>query len=190
MISLLRIIVLLVAASLVSGCGSDAAGDQTAMLEVVGAQVQQTGDTTVLDARLRYQFGEAVLDAMRHGVPVTLLVEARIVNRSSRPWQEVVLETRRLFQLDYHALSSQYVLEDMTSGEQTIFPSHLALQDALSRPPGLRLAEGLKLPEGRLHGSVRARLYIEELPPAMRLWAYLSKQWRLRSEWYTWSLKS
>jgi hypothetical protein len=190
MILLLRIVVLLLAASLASGCGSGAAGDRVAMLEVVGAEVQQTADAVVLDVRLRYQFGEAVLEAMRHSVPVTLLVEARIVNRSSRPWLEVVLQTQRLYRLRYHALSRQYLLEDMTSGEQTIFPSYLALQDALARPPGLRLADDLSLPEGRLQGSVRARLYIEDLPPAMRLSAYLSPQWRLRSQWYVWTLES
>ena len=189
MIPRLRIVILLLAASLASGCGSDGTGDRITMLEVVGAKVQRTADTTVLNARLRYQFGEAVLEAMRHGVPVTLLVEARIVNRGSRPWLEVILKTQRLYRLDYHSLSRQYVLEDMTSGEQTIFPSYLALQDALARPPGLRLADDLSLPEGRLQGSVRARLYIEGLPPAMRLSAYFSKQWRLRSEWYVWTLE-
>ena len=159
------------------------------MLEVVGAEVQRTDDALVLDAQLRYQFGDAVLEAMRHGVPVTLLIEARIVNRSSRPWLEIVLQTQRSYRLDYHSLSSQYVLEDMSSGEQTIYPSHLALQDAMARSPGLRLADDLTLPEGELQGSVRARIHIEDLPPAMRLMAYLSPEWRLSSEWYVWKLK-
>jgi hypothetical protein len=184
----LRMFPLVLALSLVSACGSRTDGDQALMLEVVGAKVQHTDNATVLDAQLRYRFGDAVLEAMRHGVPVTLLIEARIVNRSSRPWLEVVLETQRLYRLDYHALSSQYVLEDMNSGEQTIYPSYLALQDALARPPGLRLVDDLVLPEGQLLGSVRARIYIEDLPPAMRLVAYLSPEWRLSSEWYVWTL--
>ena len=188
MIRLSHIVVMILAASLSSACGSETAGDRTVMLEVVNAEVQRTDDTTVLNAQLRYRFGDAVLDAMRHGVPVTLLVEARIVNRSNRPWLEVVLRTRRLYRLDYHALSSRYVLEDVSSGEQTTYSSYLALQDALARPPGLRLADDLNLPEGELLGSVRARLYIEDLPPAMRLSAYLSREWRLSSEWYVWTL--
>jgi len=190
MIRCFRPIVVVLAVSAASACSSGAQGDQPVMLEVVGAEVQETDDAVVLDAQLRYQFGDAVLEAMRHGVPVTLLIEARIVNRSSRPWLEVVLQTQRLYRLDYHALSGQYLLEDIDSGEQTIYPSHLALQDAMARPPGLRLVDDLTLPEGQLQGSIRARISIEDLPPAMRLMAYLSPEWRLSSEWYVWKLES
>ena len=36
---------------------------------------------------------------------------------------------------------------------------------------------------------MRVELDIEELPLPLRLLSYFTDEWRLRSEWYTWSLQ-
>jgi hypothetical protein len=46
----------------------------------------------------------------------------------------------------------------------------------------------LLVSDERYEGALRARLDIEALPAPLRVFAYLSDDWRLTSEWYTWPL--
>ena len=51
-----------------------------------------------------------------------------------------------------------------------------------------RLDKGLLATSERYEGALRAWLDIEALPAPLRLLAYLSDDWPLTSEWYTWPL--
>jgi hypothetical protein len=50
------------------------------------------------------------------------------------------------------------------------------------------LDKGLLNPNERYEGALRARLDLDALPTPLRLFAYISDDWRLASEWRTWRL--
>ena len=50
------------------------------------------------------------------------------------------------------------------------------------------LDQGLLIAGERYEGALRVLLDLEALPAPLRLFAYLSDDWRLSSEWRTWPL--
>ena len=91
--------------------------------------------------------------------------------------------------MEYHALSRQYLVNNLNSGERRSFPSRNAALDFMGQINGFPLLDqGLLTSNEKYEGALRAALDIESLPAPLRLFTYLSDDWRLTSEWYTWSL--
>jgi len=165
------------------------AGAWAAGFEVISASTKLEGDVYRLNARIEYHFSNAALEALQNGVPLTVELEMEVRRRRPWLWDETVYALTQRFRLEYHALSRQYLVNNLNSGERRGFPNRTAALQFMGRIADFPLLDRGLLAQGeRYEGALRARLDIETLPAPLRLFAYLSDDWRLASEWYTWPL--
>ncbi|MFO1371124.1 MAG: DUF4390 domain-containing protein [Candidatus Competibacteraceae bacterium] len=157
--------------------------------EVLKASTKLEGGVYRLSAHLEYHFSTAASEALQNGVPLTVEVNMEVLRRRSWLWAETVHALTQRFRLEYHALSRQYLVTNVNSGERRGFPSRVSALDFLGRIDDFPFLDKSLLASGeRYEGALRVRLDIEALPAPLRLFAYLSDDWRLASEWYTWPL--
>ncbi|MDS4025810.1 MAG: DUF4390 domain-containing protein [Candidatus Contendobacter sp.] len=162
---------------------------RAAGFEVLSAATRLEGGIYRLDARIEYRFSTAALEALQNGVPLTVEVEMEVRRRRSWLWDETVYALTQRFQLEYHALSRQYLVGNLNSGERRAFPTRSAALGFMGRIQNFPLLDrSLLTGNERYEGALRVLLDIESLPAPLRLLAYLSDDWRLASEWRTWPL--
>jgi hypothetical protein len=154
---------------------------------ILKAELVPSGPTYVLNADIDYRFSEPAIEALRHGVPLTLVVHLKI-KRHRRYWldETVLAETRRL-RIRYHPLarSFQIVYEDNGitenfAGLTTLLEQMGTIRD-WSVPGAERLEKGQEY-----RASLAVSLDIEALPLPLRPIAYISPSWYLGSSWYQW----
>ena len=143
-----------------------------------------------ISAQVEYQLGDQALEALEHGVPLVLEIKIQVYRQREWLWSEQVAQLRQRYQLRYHALSRRYLVHSFNTGVQHSFQY---LEDALQAIGTLYdlplLDARLLEPEGEYELRLRADLDIEQLPTPIRLWAYLSSGWGMKSDWYTWPLE-
>ena len=166
-----------------------AVGGRAADFEVTGATTKLEGGVYRLSAQIEYRFSNAALDALQNGVPLTVEIEMEVRRRRPWLWDETVYALAQRFQLEYHALSRQYLVSNLNSGERRGFPTRAAALRFMGQINDFPLLDrSLLTGDERYEGALRARLDLEALPAPLRLFASLSEDWRLTSEWLTWSL--
>jgi hypothetical protein len=164
-----------------------AIGGHAAGFEVIDAATRLEGGVYRLNARIEYRFSKAALEALQNGVPLTVDIDMEVRRRRPWVWDETVYALTQRFQLEYHALSRQYLVNNLNSGERRAFPTQTAALGFMGRIQDFPLLDRSLLAETeRYEGALRVRLDIEALPAPLRLFAYLSDDWRLASEWRTW----
>ncbi|HXH04501.1 MAG TPA: DUF4390 domain-containing protein [Candidatus Competibacteraceae bacterium] len=142
-----------------------------------------------LDADIEYGLSEANLEAMRNGVPITVELEMEVRRRRDWLWDVTEASLRQRYRLEYHALSGQYLVSNLNSGERKGFPTLGTATDYLGRIRDFPLLDSSLLePGGQYYGRLRVSLDIEALPAPLRPVAYFSADWRLASDWYRWPL--
>lgn len=166
-----------------------AVSGRAAGFEVSSATTRLEGGVYRLSAQIEYRFSNAALDALQNGVPLTVEIEMEVRRRRPWLWDETVYALAQRFQLEYHPLSRQYLVNNLNSGERRGFPTRTAALRFMGRISDFPLLDrSLLLEDERYEGALRARLDLETLPAPLRLFAYLSEDWRLSSDWYTWPL--
>jgi len=156
---------------------------------VLSASVKQVQRVYQLDTRVDYQFSQEVLEALDSGVPLTLSLHIEVVRERRYLWDEVIAQLEQRFQLQYHALTKQYLVRNLNADTQANYLTLTAALTALGNISGLPMLDTTLVEAGENYRvRLRARLDIEELPAPLRPVAYISPKWRLASEWYTWPL--
>lgn len=144
----------------------------------------------LLDANIDFGFSDEALSALHSGVPLVLKIQIRVEQGRDWLWNLTVAELSQRYRLQFHALSDRYVVQNLNTGTRLSFAD---LDDALYELGSVRefpmLDRRLLDTEKDYRAGLRAVLDVEELPTPMRLWAYVSDQWRLDSEWYQWQLR-
>ena len=164
-------------------------GAQAAGFEVISATTRLEAGVYRLNAQIEYRFSTAALEALQNGVPLTISIEMEVRRRRSWLWDETVYALTQRFQLEYHALSRQYLVNNLNSGERRAFPTRTAAVEFMGRIQDFPLLDRSLLSEKeRYEGALRVLLDLEALPAPLRLLAYLSDDWRLASEWRVWPL--
>lgn len=147
-------------------------------------------DVYQLRARIDYVLSTPVSDALVNGLPVVIELQVQVVRDYFGVWNQTVASLTQQYQLQYHALSRQYLLRNLNSTAQRSYPTEQAALDALGDVDTLPLLDKRLLADGvHYDGRVRARLDIESLPAPLRLVAYFDTDWRLASEWYRWPVQ-
>lgn len=165
------------------------AGVRAADFDVVSASTRLEGGVYRLNARIDYRFSDAALEALQNGVPLTVELDMEVRRRRPWLWDETVYALTQRFRLEYHTLSRQYLASNLNSGERRGFPTRSGAVRFMGQIADFPfLDKSLLDPDERYEGALRARLDIEALPAPLRLLAYLSDDWRLASEWYSWPL--
>lgn len=148
-------------------------------------------DVYVLNAEIEYRFTPAVLEALENGVPLILEMHIEITRPRDWLWDAQFTDLVQRYRLQYHALTEQYLVKNLNSDIQYNFPSREAAIDALGTITDLPILDKRLLEPGiEYQARLRTSLDLEALPTPLRLLAYLSPQWHLESEWYTWPLQS
>lgn len=176
---------LLISVLLLGYVQADGAG-----FEVRDAEIRLVNGVYLLDVDLDLDFSYEVLDALESGVPLTVVVDMQILRPRRAIWDERVAKVQARYQLQVHPLSKQYVLKNLNSGGTRTFRDLDAAMAELATVQDFPLLDAHLLQgEQRYTLRVRARLDIEALPSPLRPMAYLSSLWRLRSDWYAWSIE-
>ncbi len=166
--------------------GSAHAGDNVAIDSV---RVELDDEVLYLNAAVKYRLTPPMVDALHEGVPLTMLLSIEIVRR--RDWWPDDVEARleQRYRLEYNALTRQYLLTNLNSGSQFRFPSLEAAISVLGTVVHLPLLDrNLLREDASYYGRLQIRLDEEALPVPLRLLSYLSADWHMKSEWYTWRM--
>lgn len=138
-----------------------------------------------LDARIQYRFSEEVLEALRSGVALTIVLDIDVARKRTYLWDETKASLRQRYQLSHHALSARYVLTNLNTGFSRNFTTYEAAVDALGRVEAFPLIDAALLdPEQAYRVELETYLDIESLPAPLRPVAYFSSAWRLSSDTY------
>jgi hypothetical protein len=142
-----------------------------------------------LDADIDLPLSEPVLEALRSGVALTLVLEMEVL-RPRRYWfDEEVASLTQGYRLRYHALSRQFVVTNLNTGAQNNFGTRADALSYIGRLRNFPLIDDQLLAENESYLiRLRARLAVEELPPPLQLQARLSRDWQLTTGWYPWRL--
>lgn len=142
-----------------------------------------------LDANIDFRFSDEALSALHSGLPFVINIEVKVDRPRDYLWADTVAALRQRYRIQFHALSDRYVVHNLNTDTRH---SYVALEDALLAFGTLRdfpmLDRRLLDLDQTYRAGLRATLDIEALPTPMRLWAYVSEQWQLDSEWYQWPL--
>jgi hypothetical protein len=143
-----------------------------------------------LDARIEYRLSSDARRALQSGVPLTIRIEVELL-KPRRLWfdsEEAALRQR--YQLEYHALSERFTVQNLNSGDQSSFSTLYAALDALGRVNHFPVIDAALLDSSRdYYVRMRTVLDVEKLTGPLRLIAFWRRDWSLGSEWYKWRLR-
>ncbi len=143
-----------------------------------------------LNADVEYTLSSSVLEALKNGVPLVILLEIKVEKERSWWLNKSVGELKQGYLLLFHALSDKYIVNNLNSGAQHDFSNVDEALASLSHVEDLPILD-VKLvePAARYKVLLRTYLDLESLPAPVRPLAYLSAPWRLESDWYQWPLQ-
>lgn len=142
-----------------------------------------------LHARVSFGFSEEAVEAMENGVAVTVAIESEVLELS-RLWDRPVAQVRARYRIQVHALSGQYVVRNLSTGETVTYRNLDEMVAALGVVDDFPLLDDHVLDaQEDYRVRLRATLEIESLPTPLRLLAYFRSAWRLSSDWTTWPLE-
>jgi hypothetical protein len=143
-----------------------------------------------LDALIEYRLSSEARSALQSGLPLTIRVEVELL-KNRRFWfaaDEASLHQR--YQLEYHALSERFTIQNLNSGDQTSFSTLNAALDWLGHVNHFPLIDAALVEPGHEYDlRMRAVLDAEKLPGPLRLIAFWRRDWSLGSDWYRWQLQ-
>ena len=143
-----------------------------------------------LEANIELKFSDDALEALRSGVPLIILLNMEVLKDRNWWWDKTIAELKQGYLLLYHALSEKYIIHNLNSGAQKNYISLNAALNSLSNIREFPLIDKNLLEEGDdYYARIRTYLDIESLPAPMRPIAYISSQWQLESDWFSWPLK-
>jgi hypothetical protein len=158
--------------------------------EVSSATLMPANRVLLLDAQLRVALPEGARQAIVDGVALTMRVEFELL-RTRRWWLDAtVASLEQNYEIVYHALSENFLVRNLNSGEQSSYDTLDAALDALASIRDLpALDQSLLESNEEYLARLRASLDVRTLPDTLRLVLFWTDDWRQRTAWYTWSLK-
>lgn len=154
------------------------------------AQVRSAAEQLRLDAQVDFAFSEPVLEALDHGVPLTLVFQIQVRRADAWLWEDSLLDEHWRYTIRYRPLSQRYEIHRLPNGDGRDFVS----RDTAIRALG-ELSDQVLMRRDRLDPNtdyvlqIKVFLDIEELPLPLRPMAYLTPSWNLSSGWTTWPFK-
>ena len=164
---------------------------QAAEFTITNAETHLREGVYSIDADIRYTLSNEVLDALENGVAITIRLQIEVERPRKYVWDETVANLLQYYELQYHALSEQYIVRAVNSGVQKNYQSlNLALRE-LGEIRNLPVIDKSLLDdEDSYNLRLRSEIDVNALPAPLRPVAWLSSNWKLASEWFTCPLKS
>lgn len=143
-----------------------------------------------LDADIDYALPDVVLNALNNGVVLTFAVDIEVYRDREYLWNKVVAALEQRYEIQYHALTDQYLLHNVNSGSHLSYDS---LGNALLSLGTLRqlpvIDTALLEDDVNYQLRISARLDFGKLPVPLQLKAYVTPEWRLGSDWHVQALR-
>ena len=153
------------------------------------AALRTVGKLYVADARIRCRFSDDSLEAIRNGVPLTVIVEIEVRRKRGRWWDETLAASELGYRMESSVLTGRYRIRNLHDGQMRNFRSLDEMIEALGYLESIPVIERNRLSGDESYAArIRARLDIEALPSPLRPIAYLSPDWRLDSGWFEWRI--
>ncbi|HDZ15764.1 MAG TPA: DUF4390 domain-containing protein, partial [Methylophaga aminisulfidivorans] len=150
-----------------------------AIFSVNNPIVSRIGNGYVLSAQISYPLTPRVIEALQNGVPITFFQELKLIDAfpligNFWQWETTLWEQIIRYQLRYHALSEQYVLESLDTKHQQSFPSLTGALAALGKISKMPLPPKFTSSTEDLLLEIRSGLDLNALPTPMRPGALIS----------------
>lgn len=158
-------------------------------IEINYLNIATLEDELRLDAEINYQVNERIKEALNNGITMIFQVEVQV--KLLRKWRlsKTVSNVTQTYSLKYHALSKQYIWENLETGANDTFPDLNSALIHQGRIAAMYIAETTNLKqEGNYIVQIRSRLLTNKLPLPLRMKSYFSSSWRMNSGWYEWLL--
>ncbi len=141
-----------------------------------------------LNASIDYRFSGEAVSAIKNGIPLIIAMEIRVLRDRSWWLDKEIATLEQAYLLIYHALTEKFIIHNLNSGIQENYASLDNALRALGQVENLPIIDANLLEPGEKYLiELRTRLDIESLPAPMRPLAYISSDWQLQSDWYSWS---
>ena len=172
-----------------SRCPTSGDPHRAKYFEVCDAESRLDDGVLLLQAKFYFGLSEAVEEALKSGVPITLQVRIEILRERNFIWDETIAGLTQKYRIQYHNLSQQYILSNLNTKLNSIFQTSQSAINLISHIHGFPIIDKKLLDDKETYyGRIRISLVLRDLPSPLRLWAYLSSDWRLKSEWFQWQL--
>ncbi len=158
--------------------------------QVISASSFEKNNSIAIDADLKMNFPNEVVEALENGIPLTIAVEVQVLRE--RPWWRniIIKESRQRFELRYHPLTNVHEVKNLATNERYTFNSRQDAMAVLGTIRGAQLIEKQELSSTKSYfAKMRIMLDINRLPLALRQVASLSSSWRVESPWFLWEIK-
>ncbi len=154
------------------------------------AQTELVDDVLYLDASATFELSQSMIDALHEGVPLDFRLRIEII-RQRNFWVDDTLATLgQRYRLEYQALTQQYLIINPNSGSRHSFLSLEAALSVLGAIVRLPILDGSLLTRGAHYtGRILFKLDDDALPVPLRLRSYVTSEWRMKSEWFTWLIQ-
>ena len=116
---------------------------------VVAEEFQIRDAQTVLDdsvyrlgASIDFTLSEKAQEALDNGVPLTFELEINVTRLRDYLWDETIASLEQRYELQYHALTKQYLVKNLNSGSQHSLPTMDAAITALGTIVDIPILQG------------------------------------------------
>lgn len=158
-------------------------------IEVAQARTVLEERQYFVNARVVIDLSEEIVTALNNGVSLPVEIRAEVFATRAYVWDSVVARARYRYILQYHPLSKQYLVSNLSSGALENFRTLATALDYLGRVERMPLVSQDRLRTDREYAvRLRSAISAASLPVPLRLRAYLYPSWHLSSDWYQWPL--
>ncbi|MEO0998833.1 MAG: DUF4390 domain-containing protein [Pseudomonadota bacterium] len=163
--------------------------DKPGLFEVRSATAGLDNGVYLLDARLQYILSSEALAALDNGVPLNITIDIEVIEQRRFLPDDTVATLAIRFQLQYHALSQRYLVQNVNTGEQDSFATLFSALNNLGRLTDLPIIDAALLDPDRRHRMrLRSTLEFRNISGPLRMLAFWLDDWDLRSDWFEWTL--
>ena len=141
------------------------------------------------EAELNLTLDHRSSDALINGIPLTINIDLRLVQKRPWLWPSTLLEWQYPVQLGHHPLSGQFTLKNHHRESIRVFHT---LGEALQQLDRFAVSEPLPSaihPGSDLAVQLRAGIDRDALPAPLKLIALFMAPWNQHSEWLEWSVQ-
>ncbi|MGO9935534.1 MAG: DUF4390 domain-containing protein [Steroidobacteraceae bacterium] len=158
--------------------------------EVRSADLELLGGVYHMNARLDLPIGDAVRRGLAEGVPLSLELDLSIKRVRQLLPNSTVAELTQRYRLQYNAVSGNYILRNLNSGQQVSLGAVDAAIEQLSEVRSLPVLDrALIAADRRYEADVRAKIDFGSVPFSLRLLMFWVSDWHRESDWYAWTFQ-
>ena len=144
-------------------------------------------DVYQMDAKLEFNFDPEMIDALEHGVSISIDLDILIKRERNWLWDPKIKEETLSFRLEQHPLSNLYLVTNLKTNNRRQFKTLEEALDFLGTIHNYFLvSQSVLAKDEKYRCMIKAELNTETLPPVIRPIAAVSKKWQLDSPWYEW----